>query len=165
VLYPLQTRFEGWSLLTEQAHVWRAIHPGLIWVYYVCIAAAMWGTLQSLPEIYARVTQEFFQAAWPHRQWRFKPIQKVACAYIFVTTMALVWSRVEFDILTQIAGFLLANLAIAVMMGAGLYLDRQLPRPHRTRRWVLAGSVLSGAILAMMAGVSGWGLLTQLLGR
>ena len=32
VLYPLETQFKGWSLLTEQAHVWNNIHPTLVWV-------------------------------------------------------------------------------------------------------------------------------------
>jgi hypothetical protein len=58
VLMPLQSRFDGWSLLTNQAHVWRTIHPTLVWTYYVCVIAALWGSLQALPEIYARVTQE-----------------------------------------------------------------------------------------------------------
>jgi Mn2+/Fe2+ NRAMP family transporter len=39
--------FEGWHLLTDQAQIWNNIHPSLVWVYYVCVLAALWGTLQS----------------------------------------------------------------------------------------------------------------------
>jgi Mn2+/Fe2+ NRAMP family transporter len=60
VLYPqlkngdLAPVFEGWSLLTEQGTIWANIHPTLVWVYYVCVLAALWGTLQSYPQIYTR---------------------------------------------------------------------------------------------------------------
>jgi Mn2+/Fe2+ NRAMP family transporter len=162
VLYPLQTRFEGWSLLTNQAHVWRQIHPWLIWVYYVTIAAAMWGTLQSLPQVYACVIQEFFQAVWPDRQWDLNKIQRVVCVYVFLSTMPLVWLNIPFDILTQIAGFLLSNLAIALMMVAALYLNGKLPPAYRTHPVMLAGGALSAVILWVFASISGWGLLNVL---
>ena len=51
--------FNGWSLLTDQGDIWRSIHPTLVWVYYICVVAALWGTVQSYPEIYARVTHDF----------------------------------------------------------------------------------------------------------
>lgn len=62
VLYPLKTEFKGWRLLTEQAHIWSNIHPSLVWGYYICIITALWGTLQAIPEIYARVMQEVCQS-------------------------------------------------------------------------------------------------------
>lgn len=164
VLFPLQSRFEGWSLLTNQADIWRQIHPALVWVYYVCIAAAMWGTLQSLPEVYGRVTQEFAAAIWPERKWDFKTIQIVVCAYIFVVAMALVWLNVPFDLLTQIAGFLLANLGTACAMVAALYLNFKLPPACRTRGIILAGAVLSALLLIVFSFISGWGLFARLVG-
>jgi Mn2+/Fe2+ NRAMP family transporter len=164
VLFPLKTEFKGWSLLTNQAYIWREIHPALVWVYYVSIAAALWGTLQGLPEIYARVTQEFFQAVWHERAWDFKKIQKVICAYIFAVTTVIVWMNVPFDILTQIAGFILANFSIALIMIAALYLNFKLPPAYRTRPFMLTGGILSVVILAIAAAVSGWGLVTKLLG-
>jgi hypothetical protein len=62
--------FKGWSLLTDQAFIWRNIHPKLTWVYYVCVIAALWGTLQAFPEVYSRVTHEFCDAIAPGRTWR-----------------------------------------------------------------------------------------------
>jgi Mn2+/Fe2+ NRAMP family transporter len=162
VLYPLKTQFEGWSLLTNQAHIWRNIHPLLVWVYYVCVMAALWGTLQACPEIYTRVTQEFFQAVWPRRNWDYHRVQRVICAYIFLTTMVIVWRNVPFDILTQIAGFILANFSIAIMMLAAIYLNFKLPAAYRTRPLMLVGAIISAGILMLFAAISGWGLVEKL---
>ena len=30
-----------------------------MWVYYVCVLAALWGTLQAYPDIYARGVTEY----------------------------------------------------------------------------------------------------------
>ena len=165
VLYPLKTEFKGWSLLTEQAHVWSNIHASLVWVYYISIIAALWGTLQALPEIYARVSQEFLQAIWPNREWDYHKIQRLICGYLFITTAIIIWSNVPFHILTQIAGFLIANLAIGMMMVAALYLNFKLPSVYRTRLPMLIGAVVSAGILIVFAGISGWGLSAKLLGN
>ena len=61
--------------------------------------------------------------------------------------MLIVWNNIPFDILTQIAGFLIANLAIAIMMVAAIYLNFKLPASYRTRAWVLGGAVLSTVVL------------------
>ncbi len=168
VLYPmlaegrLEAGFQGWSLLTEQAHVWRNIHPYLVVVYYVCVIAAMWGTLQALPEAYARVTQEFFQAVWPDRTWDYNKIRAFICAYLFVSTAAFVWTAASFDMLIQIASFLVSNLALALVMFAALYLNFKLPPAYRTRLPVLVGGVASAVILSIFAAISGWGLTIKL---
>ena len=164
VLYPKESEFKGWSLLTEQRHVWSEIHDKLIWVYYICIIAALWGTLQALPEIYARVSQEFFQAIWPNREWDYDKIRRYVCLYIFITTFVIVWLNIPFDILTQIAGFILANLSIALMMLGAIYLNFKLPAAYRTRLPMLLGAVVSAAILIVFAGISGWGLIGKLFG-
>jgi Mn2+/Fe2+ NRAMP family transporter len=170
VLYPmlesgrLAAGFQQWSLLTDQAHVWRAIHPSLQWVYYITVIAALWGTLQALPEIYARVTQEFFQAVWPKRAWEYRRIQRVIALYLFVVTTLLIWNNVPFDILIEIAGFLLANLAIALIMLAALYLNFKLPASYQVRFPFLIGGVLASAVLLLFAAISGWGLAAKLLG-
>jgi Mn2+/Fe2+ NRAMP family transporter len=169
VLYPmladgrLAAGFQQWSLLTDQAHVWRSIHPWLVGVYYVTIIAALWGTLQALPEIYTRVTQEFFQAVWPKRAWEYPRIQRVLSLYLFAATMPLIWYNIPFDILTQIAGFLLANLSIALLMPAAIYLNFRLPPAYRTRLPILVGGILSSAVLLLFAAISGWGLVAKLL--
>ncbi len=164
VLYPQQSRFEGWSLLTEQAHIWAAIHPALVWIYYLCVIAALWGTLQALPEIYTRVTQGFLQAIWPAATWEYRAIQRLLCVYLFVFCLVFIWSDIPFDTLVQIASFILANLAIALAMIAALYLNFKLPPAYRTRLPMLIGGVLSAGVLCFFAVVSGWGLAVKLLG-
>ena len=164
VLYPLQSRFEGWSLLTNQAHVWSNIHESLVWVYYICIIAALWGTLQALPEIYARVTQEFFQAVWPKREWNYDKMRRLICVYIFCVALIIVWLNIPFNILIQIAGFILANLSIAIIMLAALYLNFKLPAPYRTRLPMLIGAILSTGVLIIFASISGWALAGKLFG-
>ena len=164
VLYPLQSTFDGWGLLTEQRHVWSNIHGSLIWIYYIAIVAALWGTLQALPEVYARVMQEFGQAIRPHRKWSYDRIKRIVCGYLLVTTFIVVWLDVPFDILTQVAGFILANLAISLMMAAALYLNFKLPAAYRTRLPMLTGAVASALVLFAFAGISGWGLAGKLFG-
>ena len=164
VLMPLQTHFQGWSLLTNQAHVWANIHPTLVWIYYVCIIAALWGTLQALPEMYARVVQGFSSAVWPDRTWNFDSLKRYICLYMFAIATTVIWLDIPFDTLIGIASFLLANLAIALLMPAAIYLNFILPPRYRTRPAVLIGAVVSAVVLLIFACVSGWGLSLKLFG-
>jgi hypothetical protein len=165
VLYPmlqsgqLKSAFEGWSLLTEQGTIWAQVHPALVWVYYICVLAALWGTLQSYPQIYARVTHEFLAAIWPERRIAYGKLQFAICIYVFMATMCLVWSDVNFATLTAVVSFLATNAGIAVAMLAALYLNFQLPPLYRTRWWMLIACVLSAAVLVMVSIISGWELI------
>ena len=62
------------------------------------------------------------------------------------------------------AGFILANLAISLMMAAALYLNFKLPAAYRTRLPMLTGAVASALVLFAFAGISGWGLAGNLFG-
>ncbi len=171
VLYPrlasgeLPAAFSGWSLLTDQGHIWTAIHPGLIWVYYVCVLAALWGTLQAYPEIYSRVTHEFWSAIWPQRPPAYRKLQVGICVYVFVTAVPLVWSDIQFTTITAIVAFLATNAGVAVAMLAALWLNFQLPPRYRTRRWMLVAGVASAVILVAVSAVSGWELLRNLAAK
>ena len=168
VLYPMLARgeiepgFKDWALLTDLAYVWKNIHPALVWVYYVCILAALWGTLQALPEAYARVTQDFFKAVWPKVGWRYGPIRRVICLYLFISTTVTVWLNLSFDMVTQIVSFLVSNVGLALVMLAVLYLNHQLPKAYRTSKPILIGGILSTIVLAVVSVVSGWGLVAKL---
>lgn len=167
VLYPMlrdgtiEGGFKNWDLLTSQAFIWRNIHPYLVWVYYVCVLAALWGTLQAFPEIYSRVTHEFVHAISPRRTWRFRSIRRAICIYMFIVTTWLVWSNIDFVTLTTIVAFLATNLSVALMMLGALYLNFKLPRAYRTRWPVLIGGVVSAMILAAVTAISAWGLASQ----
>jgi Mn2+/Fe2+ NRAMP family transporter len=154
--------FDGWHLLTDQAEIWNSIHPTLVWVYYICVVAGLWGTLQSYPDIYARGVTEYLRAIWPQRSWRQRPIQLALCTYVLATSTAVVWSDMNFDSMTQIVNFLATSLSVAIAMLAGLWLNFQLPPAYRTRTWMLAGGVASAVLLIVISAVSGWGIWQQI---
>ncbi len=161
-LYDQQSSFQGWSLLTDQAYIWRNIHPWLVPIYYITVMAAMLGTLTALPEVYARVTHEFAQAIWPDNRWSYTGIRRLIAAAIFVEASVVIWCELEFDLLIQVAGFFLSNLAVAVAALAAFYLNHKLPPAYRVRKLVFAGAVLSTAILVMASSMSIYGLLRKL---
>ncbi len=159
----LDAIFNGWSLLTDQGDIWRSIHPSLVWVYYVCVVAALWGTVQSYPEIYARVTHDFCSAIWPKQSFSLNRFRLVIVAYVLVVATPLLWIDVTFATLTGVVAFLATNAGVALVMIAALYLDRQLPPLYRTHRWLFAAGVLSAATLVAASCVSGWGLLHSVM--
>ena len=161
-LYDRQSRFEGWSLLTDQAHIWRSIHPWLSTVYYVTVIAAMWGTLTALPEVYARVTHEFSKAIWPENRWTYSVLRRVIVVSIFVGSGTVIWLNLEFDLLVQVAGFFLANFAVAAAAVAAFYLNHKLPPSYRVGRVTFACALLSTAILVAATSVSIFGLVQKL---
>ena len=77
--------------------------------------------------------------------------------------MVLIWLNIPFDILTEIADFILANFSIALMMLAALYLNAKLPPAYRTRPLMFVGALISAAVLIVFAGISGWGLGIKIL--
>ncbi|MCA9232216.1 MAG: Nramp family divalent metal transporter [Planctomycetales bacterium] len=169
VLYPrlksgeLEAVFTGWSLLTDQAYIWRNVHASLIWVYYVCVLLALWGTLQAFPEIYTRVIVDFGKAVWPARRWARWRVQAVVSTYIIVSSSLVVWSELKFDTLTHVVAFLTTNLAVALAMVAALYLNFQLPPAYRTRWWMLVGGVFSATVLLVISLLSGIGVWRELV--
>jgi Mn2+/Fe2+ NRAMP family transporter len=168
VLYPrlgsgeLMSAFEGWSLLTDQGQIWQSIHPALVWVYYVCVLAALWGTLQAYPEIYARVTHEFASAIWPNAAISYRWLQWVIFAYVAATAVPLVWINVTFATLTAVVSFLATTCGVALAMLGALYLNFQLPPLYRTRWWMLAAGIVSAAILVAVSFISGRELMKSL---
>ncbi len=170
VLYPqlasgkLQSLFDGWGLLTNQSAIWSSIHPSLVWIYYVCVLAALWGTLQSYPQIYSRVTHEFLAAIWPAHTIPFRFLQGAICGYVLVAAVALCWTNVPFTTLTAIVSFLASNAGVAAAMLGALYLNFQLPGLYRTRWWMLLAGLISAAILVAVTAVSGWELARNLVG-
>jgi Mn2+/Fe2+ NRAMP family transporter len=154
--------FEGWSLLTDQASIWQAIHPALVWVYYICVLAALCGTLQAYPDVYARGAVEYFKAIWPHRHWTQRRIQPWICVYVFATSTAIVWTDLNFDAMTLTVNFLATTLGVALAMLAGLYLNYQLPPAYRTHWIVLAMGVFSALALLAVSAISGAGVWQQL---
>jgi Mn2+/Fe2+ NRAMP family transporter len=174
VLYPRQaaavtagqkaSSFDGWSLLTDQATVWNEIHPALVWVYYVVIFVALWGTLQSFPEIYIRVSESFFQAMRPGQRAPIALYQRWIGAWMTVACLTLIWTGAKFQLMTDVVGFITNGAGVTLMMLAALYLDRRLPPAYRTRSWVFWLSVVSAGVLVAISITSGVNLWNKLVG-
>jgi hypothetical protein len=169
VLYPLlesgelDQAFAGWSLLTDQAAIWRNVHQSLSGVYYVCVLVALWGTLQAFPEIYSRVIVDFGQAVWPERNWSRQRVQALVSIYVIVASGAVIWSGLKFDALTHVVAFLTTNLGVALAMVAALYLNFQLPRAYRTGWVMLVGGIATTLLLLTVSLVSGVGVWQSLV--
>jgi hypothetical protein len=161
-LYDREGSFQGWSLLTDQAQVWSNVSPWLTPIYYGTVLAALFGTLTALPEVYARVTQEFFSAIWPRPKWSYGSIRLVIACSIMVESSLFLWADLDFEILTQLAGFFLSNLAVAAVAIAALYLNFKLPGPYRAHRLVVAGACMAAAIMVVACAMSTFGLLSKL---
>jgi hypothetical protein len=153
--------FEGWRLLTDQASIWHGIHPSLVWVYYFCILAALWGTLQSYPDVYTRGIVEYAGAIWPTLSWQRRRVHALVCFYILTTTTSVIWSNINFNTLTLVVAFLATNLGVTWAMLAGIYLDYQLPPPYRIRRWMLVTGFISAGILIVVSAVTGFSVCRQ----
>jgi hypothetical protein len=129
----------------------------------VCVLAALWGTLQAYPDIYARGVTQYASAIWPNREFRQKAVQRWVCCYVFISAGLLIWSDLNFDFMTLLVAFLATNLAVAIAMVAALYLDLQLPAKYRTRSWIFASGVMSAAILIMVSAISAVAIWEQLM--
>jgi hypothetical protein len=82
--------------------------------------------------------------------------------FVFVTATAVIWSDLDFNLLTMTVNFLATTLGVALAMLAGLYLNRQLPPAYRTRWWMLLAGIASAVILAIVSAVAGYGVWQQL---
>ena len=65
VLYPLKTEFKGWSLLTEQAHVWSTIHVylGVLYLYHCGLVGHTPGLTRNLRPGDARILSSHLAAS------------------------------------------------------------------------------------------------------
>jgi len=169
VLYPLiesggLERIPAWGeVLTEQRHVWQAMHPALVPVYYVCIVAALWGTMNALPEIWSRVTHEFLAAVWP----RFERVdarrfQAVMVLVLLAATVGLLVAGTGLPLLAAFIATITCNVAVCVMAGVAVYLNATLPAAYRPRTWCMIAGVVTTLILAVAAAGGLIGLAAKL---
>jgi Mn2+/Fe2+ NRAMP family transporter len=158
VLHPIGQMPLGFDLLSRQAAIFERISPALIPVYYVAILFALWGTLNSVPEIYARVTHGFLAALSPARfgALPYLSVMRGMGLYLAVSAVPLLWFRVQPQAMMDMVGLLSTNLGVALAFVAALWLDRRLPPPLRASRLLFAVGVVSCAIVAAATAVSAW---------
>lgn len=162
VLRPLESRFEGWDLLTQQGKVWAVIHPGLVWVFYVCALVALLGTLHAYPEIYTKVARRALAHAFKRKVLGEKATRKAIALYFFVSTSLLTWSNIPFDMLTQVAAFAVTNATVALLMVALLYCELFQPEERRGGPLLTVGAVLSCLVLILASVISGASIVQKL---
>jgi hypothetical protein len=158
VLHPIGQMPLGFDLLSRQAAIFERISPALIPVYYVAILFALWGTLNSVPEIYARVTHGFLAALFPARfaALPYSSVMRGMGLYLAVSSVPLLWFRVQPQAMMDVVGLLSTNLGVALAFVAALWLDRRLPGPLRASRLLFGAGVLSCLIVFAATAVSTW---------
>jgi Mn2+/Fe2+ NRAMP family transporter len=157
-LHPIGEMPRGFDLLSKQAVIFEAISPALIPVYYVAVLFALWGTLNSIPEIYARVTQSFLAALLPRQMAGvgYRAVLRGLGAYLALSSFALLWLRVQPQRLMDFVALFSTNLGVAVAFVAALWLDRRLPGPLRASPALFAAGVVSFLIVLGATAVSAW---------
>jgi Mn2+/Fe2+ NRAMP family transporter len=160
VLHPIGQMPMGFDLLSRQAAIFAQISPALIPVYYLAILFALWGTLNAVPEIYARVTHAFLGALWPARLAgvRDLTVLRAIGLYLALCSIPLLWFRVRPQVMMDVVGLLSTNLGVALAFVAALWLDRRLPPPLRASRILFAIGVLGCLLVSAATGLSAWSL-------
>jgi hypothetical protein len=161
VLHPIGQMPLGFDLLSRQAAIFERISPVLIPVYYVAVLFALWGTLNSVPEIYARVTHGFLGALFARRAAAlpYPVVLRAVGLYLAACSIPLLWFRVQPQAMMDVVGLLSTNLGVALAFVAALWLDRRLPAPLRASRALFAVGVASCVLVLAATGVSAWFLL------
>jgi Mn2+/Fe2+ NRAMP family transporter len=160
VLHPIGQMPMGFDLLSRQAAIFAQISPALIPVYYLAILFALWGTLNTVPEIYARVTHAFLGALWPARlaAVRDLTVLRAIGLYLALCSIPLLWFRVRPQLMMDVVGLLSTNLGVGLAFVAALWLDRRLPPPLRASRILFAIGVLGCVLVSAATGLSAWSL-------
>jgi hypothetical protein len=117
--------------------------------------------LIALPEVYARVTKEFFDAIWPQRAWDYDRLRRWIGLWILLESTVVIWADLEFDLVTQVVAFVICNLAFVPLALASIYLNYVLPPAYRVGPVCLVAAIGSCGILATAACLSAFGLLQK----
>lgn len=158
VLHPIGQMPLGFDLLSRQAAIFERISPVLIPVYYVAILFALWGTLNTVPEIYARVTHTFLSALLPARLAGvpYESVLRWLGLYLAVGSIPLLWLRVQPQAMMDFVGLMSTNLGVTLTFVAALWLDRRLPRPLRASRAMFVAGIASTLVVLAATGVSAY---------
>jgi Mn2+/Fe2+ NRAMP family transporter len=94
ILNPLHRIPNGFDLLTEQAHIFARISPAMIGLYYVTILTALWGTLNALPEIYARGAHSFLrQLLSKGKGLEYRKVMNIFGGLMLGLTWVFIWTE------------------------------------------------------------------------
>jgi len=155
VLHPRHLLPGGFALLSHQRAIWEQISPLMVPVYYICVLAALWGTLYSLPEMYARLTHEFLGAVMA--AVRRAPYRKVFLwvgIYIAVVCTFVVWSGMQPVTMMDIAAMISTNIGIMLVCFGAFWLNKSLPKEYRMGKRVVVGLLITALMLTLVSVLS-----------
>lgn len=155
VLHPRHLLPGGFALLSHQRAIWEQVSPLMVPVYYISVLAALWGTLYSLPEMYARLTHEFLGALIG--AVRRAPYRKVFLAvgvYIGVVCICVIWSGMQPVTIMDIAAMISTNIGIMMVCFGAFWLNKSLPKEYRMGKLVLVGMLIAAFMLTLVSVLS-----------
>ena len=155
ILNPARRIPQGYDLLTEQAQIFAEISPLMIPLYYVTILAALWGTLNALPDIYGRGAHSFLRQLLPGaRDWSLSSVRNVYGLSALVLSGFFIWSGTTPIIMVDMVALFSVNLGVGLTCIAAIWLNRQLPPDKRVPAWLSAAAVAGAAVTNVMALIS-----------
>jgi len=155
VLHPRHLLPGGFSLLSHQKAIWEQVSPLMIPVYYLSVLAALWGTLYSLPEMYARLTHEFLGALiGAVRRAPYRKVFLSVGVYIGVVCICVIWSGMQPVTIMDIAAMISTNIGIMMVCFGAFWLNRSLPKEYRMGKFVLVGMLVAAFMLTLVSVLS-----------
>lgn len=156
MLHTAQLIPAGNKLLEHQARFLTFLHPSLVYLYYLGVWCALWGTLYSIMELYPSTTYETFA---PVFKWvREKGRQGFAkFVYVYIVAVSLAYNWFGFNVVTilTIGGLLGGTLGCGLWALAQVWTEsRMLPLEYRMAPWVRYATIASGLFLLTMAALS-----------
>lgn len=152
ILNPLHRVPAGYDLLTEQVQIFARISPFMIPLYYVTILAALWGTLNALPDIYARGAHSFLTQLVPSwRQLSYQKVMNVFGVAVLIPVWIFIWTGTRPMLMIDLVALFSTNIGVGLVAMAGIWLDRQLPPERRTSPWIFRAAVAAALIINFMA--------------
>ncbi len=164
ILAPSQKIPRGYDLLTEQAHIFAQISPLMIPLYYLIILAALWGTLNALPEIYGRGAHSLLQQLLPKgKDLSYSRVMKVFGFTLLVLTWVFIWTETTPIVMIDLVALFSTNIGVGLTCIAAVWLDGQLPPELRTGRPIRWAGIAAAAVISCMAVISAWAVVMRYL--
>ena len=157
ILRPLERIPAGYDLLSQQAEIFSRISPALVPLYYLIIIVALWGTLNALPDIYARGAHSCIRQLVPGA--KTLPLATVMRWFVCIMLpliWVLVWTETRPIFMMDIVALFSTNLGVGLVCVGALWLDRQLPAERRAAAWVWWSTLVGAVVVNAAAAVSVW---------
>lgn len=165
ILNPLHRIPNGFDLLTEQAHIFARISPAMIGLYYVTILTALWGTLNALPDIYARGAHSFLRQLFSKgKELEYRKVMHVFGGIMLGLTWVFIWTETTPIFMIDLVALFSTNIGVGLVCLAALWLDRQLPAHNRVSRWIWWATVGAAAVINLMSLISARGVIGKYVG-